>query len=370
MTLASPPHRIANVTPDLFVNGKFLSASPTGVHRVAAELLAAVDDLRLADEARGAWSLLAPRDARHLPDLQTIAQRRAGVTTWQPWEQLDLPVLTRNAPLLSLCNLAPLAHPASVVMMHDAQVFSSPSSYSAQFRLLYRNLQPRLGRRALRVLTVSAFSKAELARYGVAPEDKIHVVPNGCDHLLRIASDASVVNALALDGRPFVLALANTQTHKNIDVLLRAFDRRPLEELRLVLVGKADRAAFESKGLQVPDGVVFAGGVSDAGFRALYEAATCLAFPSTTEGFGLPPLEAMSLGCPVIAAPCGALPETCGDAALYAQPHDPEAWVRAILGLVNDPQLRSRLIAAGRVRAACYTWSASAGRLLKVLQGL
>lgn len=330
----------------------------------------ATDRLRLAAGSRESWSLLAPRDAQRTLPLQTISQRRAGLTTWQPWEQLDLPMLARGAPLLNLCNLGPIAHPASVVMMHDAQVFSSPESYSRKFQLLYRTLQPKIGRTALRILTVSHFSKDQLAHYGVASPEKIEVVPNGCDHLLTVTPDRAIARELVLDGRPFVVALANTQKHKNISVLLQAFSHPSLSDVRLVLVGKADKAAFEQAGCTVPDTVLFAGSVSDAGFRALYEGAVCLAFPSTTEGFGLPPLEAMSLGCPVIAAPCGALPEVCGTAALYAPPEDPSSWAASIITLLDDAQTRTRLSEAGRLQAAGYTWAGSARKLLDVIGDL
>jgi glycosyltransferase involved in cell wall biosynthesis len=116
--------------------------------------------------------------------------------------------------------------------------------------------------------------------------------------------------------------------------------------------------------------VLFAGRVSDGELRALYENAACLAFPSTTEGFGLPPLEAMGLGCPVVVAPCGALPEVCGDAALYAPPGAPAAWAQAIRRLDGDAGLRQRMMEAGLARAALYRWEDSARRLLEVIEGV
>ena len=108
------------------------------------------------------------------------------------------------------------------------------------------------------------------------------------------------------------------QAHKNVGLLLRAFADPALRDLRLVLFGGEGRGAFEARGSAVPDNVVFAGRVSDGELRALYAHALCVAFPSTTEGFGLPPLEAMLVGCPAVVAPCGALPEVCGSAAVQA----------------------------------------------------
>jgi len=94
----------------------------------------------------------------------------------------------------------------------------------------------------------------------------------------------------------------------------------------------------------------------------------CLAFPSTTEGFGLPPLEAMAVGCPAIVAPQGALPEVCGEAALYADADDADAWVEAIAALAENPGLRGRMRALGRVQAGRYRWAESARLLLDIIQ--
>ena len=176
-----------------------------------------------------------------------------------------------------------------------------------------------------------------------------------------------LIERLALSPKRYVVALANVQAHKNIALLLRAFTNGLLGDLSLVLVGKATRTDFEAAGLQAPANTLFAGSVSDAELRGLYEAALCLAFPSTTEGFGLPPLEAMLVGCPVVAAPCGALPEVCGEAALYAPPNDQQAWAEAIASLAADPDAHARRSAAGRLHAQAFTWERSARRLLEVV---
>jgi glycosyltransferase involved in cell wall biosynthesis len=98
------------------------------------------------------------------------------------------------------------------------------------------------------------------------------------------------------------------------------------------------------------------------------EDALCFAMPSLTEGFGLPPLEAMMLGCPALLAPCGALPEVCGDAALYANPHDPDAWKDAILRIRDEPGLRERLVEAGRIQSDQFTWDAAGRRIVETIK--
>jgi glycosyltransferase involved in cell wall biosynthesis len=359
----------------IIFNGKFLSARPTGVHRVAGELITHIDRL-LSDRVDGAaapdgrWSLVCPRDAHEPLSLAVIQRRQAGLLTWQPWEQLELPLIARDAVLVNLCNLAPLSHRRSVTLIHDAQVFLSPGSYSKAFLAWYRFALPRIGAGAARLVTVSDYSRDRLAESGVAPRAAISVVPNGVDHLTGVTAETAILRRLGLTRRGFVLGAANAQSHKNVALLFEAFAAPDLGGLTLVLAGSDGAETFAAAGARPPAHVVFAGRVSDGELRALYENAACLAFPSTTEGFGLPPLEAMRLGCPAVVAPCGALPEVCGEAALYA-PHDAAAaWAHAIRSLVDDSSLRQRMTEAGLRRAALYRWEDSARRLLEIIEAV
>jgi glycosyltransferase involved in cell wall biosynthesis len=351
-------------------NGKFLAAAPTGVHRVAHELIASLDELLatdggLANERR--WSLIKPRDANRPIPLEVIEPRTAGLLTWQPWEQGELPFLAGRSLLVSLCNLAPIFHPG-LAMVHDAQVFLSPESYSAAFGAWYRFALPMIGRSARLILTVSDYSRSKLVEFGVAPFEKIEVIHNGADHLTRVRAEPAVIARLGLVAGAYVVGLANVQKHKNIRILMEAFGRPGLRDARLVLVGGADATGFGRAGYPPPPNVTFAGGVSDGEMRALFEQAACLAFPSTTEGFGLPPLEAMSLGCPAVIAPRGALPEICGGAAVAAEPGDAGAWETAILAMLGSPGHRAHWSALGRIRAANFTWRKSAERLSNLIR--
>ena len=352
---------------DLYINGKFLSAPATGVHRVAEELIRALD-ARLAAEGpdRRRAVLLHPRNIlRDLP-LTAIPRWRVGARTGPLWEQTELPRAAAGGLLLNLCNLGPTRTRAAATLIHDAQVWDAPSSYSAPFRAWYRAVLPAIGRRHETILTVSRHSRAALARRGVAAEARIAVIPNGVDHVRRTPPDRDAARRYGLAPGRFVLALASAQPHKNIALLTRAFRDPRLAGLTLALVGDAPLGQIDrGAGLTV----VALGRVSDAALYGLMGEALVWAAPSRTEGFGLPPLEAMALGAPVIAAPCGAMPEVLGDVALYASPDRPDAWAGAIAGLATAPASRNARSAAGLLRAALFRWDDAVGGLLAAIDG-
>ncbi|CAN7604719.1 glycosyltransferase family 1 protein [Phenylobacterium sp. LjRoot219] len=348
------------------INGRFLGAPQTGVQRVASNLILGLD--RLLAEQRGAageWVLQAPRGTHRRLPLRAMRFQGDSLLKGQAWEQLELPLSADRAGLINLCNIGPLMAPSALTLIHDAQVYLSPQSYSPAFAHWYRLALPRLAASSRCVVTVSEFSKAMLARFGVAPLERIQVVPNGADHMLEVAAEPGALARLGLPpGAAYVFAFGSLQPHKNLGVLLRAFARPQLRGLRLVVSGGLDSAAVEQAFEIAPSrNVLFAGRLTDGEIRALLEAAVCLACPSTTEGFGLPPLEAMILGCPAVVAPAGAMPEVCGAAASYAPPDDAAAWAAAIGALAGDASGRAGRSRRVRAHAAQYSWRRSAERL-------
>ncbi|WP_413081158.1 glycosyltransferase family 4 protein [Tritonibacter multivorans] len=250
-----------------------------------------------------------------------------------------------------------------MVMIHDAQVFSQPDSYSARFRSWYKTAQPTLGRVAKRILTVSEHSRKELVRFRVAPADKIAVVPNGADHILRITPDQSILQRHKLVPDGFLLAIGSLAPHKNLPTIITAAQSLGDRSLPLVIAGGGDSTVFAKAGIQNSAGVKLLGRVSDAELRALYDSARGLLFPSLTEGFGLPPIEAMTCGCPVVASTGGAVPEVCSGAAYLLAPQDQAGWRGAMEELSANEAFAQRLRDAGRKRAADYTWAKAAQKL-------
>ncbi len=357
----------------IIINGKFLIAEATGVHRVASELITHAYQL-LAERndlaQRLALELWVPAGGAERARQLGVPFRVVAPLSGRAWEQITLPRKAGKRIILSLCNVGVVAAHRSVTMIHDAQVRSTPDSYSIPFRLWYRFQHAISGRRHERILTVSEFSRQQLAHYGIAPQHKVGVILNGIDHLGQMDADSRILDRLGLETGRFAVTLANTQAHKNIPMLLRALAAPELAGIKLVLFGSAKADDFRVLGHAIPDNAVFAGRVTDAELQALYEKALCIAFPSSTEGFGLPPLEAMRAGCPAIVARAGALPEVCGDAALYADHHDPQDWVRVLSELAIDSDLRADLAARGRAQAARFTWRDAATRLVEELLAL
>jgi glycosyltransferase involved in cell wall biosynthesis len=183
----------------------------------------------------------------------------------------------------------------------------------------------------------------------------------------RIEADASVLQKHGLIAGNYFLTIGSHDRHKNIRCVIEAAKQCPKGTPPLVLVGgNASTLKREFEPL-APGRLLFLGRVSDEELKALYANGLSFVFPSITEGFGLPPLEAMYCGCPVITSTGGAIPEICGDAAYYADPNDPQAWRDAMVSLATDRGLRAKLKLAGSAQAASYTWRKSAIELLQAI---
>jgi glycosyltransferase involved in cell wall biosynthesis len=351
------------------INGRFLTQPMTGVQRYARNVLDAMDTA--LSKSNVEVPIIAPLSAVD-PRMPAMPFVGAGPFTGHAWEQFVLP--TRwSGRLLNLCNTAPVVKENQVVCIHDANVFVAPQSYETAFRLLYKSLQPLLARRSLRIATVSKNAARQIAQHLPVRLSDIVVLPNGHEHVLAwdpalaqvapsILSDARV-----RPSRGFVLALGSRAKHKNLDLLLNAASGFAEIGLELVIVG-GGASIFAPETLQGAPNVHAIGSVTDHDLAFLMDRAVCLAFPSWTEGFGLPVLEAMARGCPVVSSDRASMPEVCGNAALMAAPDDPAAWVQHVHSLLQSSDLRQDLVERGRERARSYSWADTAAGYIDVMR--
>ncbi|RYC29464.1 glycosyltransferase [Lichenibacterium minor] len=341
--------------PAFAVNGRFLGQPVTGVQRYARGVVGALDASLARDGA--AVTLLTPLGTA-APALAAFDHRAVGPGSGHAWEQLVLP-LRCSGRLLNLCNTAPAARADQVVCIHDANVFRSPDSYGRAFRALYRSLLPVLAARSARIATVSHDAARQIAAHLPVAERDIAVLPNGHEHALSWdPSRAALPAGTGLD-RPFVLALGSRARHKNLGLLLGlapALDAMGLD----LLVAGGGGAIFADVAETLAPNVLRLGTVSDDDLALLMDRALCLAFPSTTEGFGLPIVEAMARGCPVVSSDRASMPEICGDAALMAAPDAPDAWLAHVAALLGSTPLRVDLAGRGRERVKLFSWAGTA----------
>jgi len=338
----------------LFINGRFATQSLSGVQRFAIETTRALQ----ARDPR--YVLLTPPGG----GTSWPGAREVGARQGQGWEQLDLPLSAAGGLLVNLGNTGPLLAWRQVVVIHDAGVFSTPEAYAPKFRLWYKLLQGALIRRGVIIITVSEFSRQEILRHLPARAAQVRLMPEGADHMHRIGAEPGILAQHGLEAGRFVLAVGTQAMHKNVAAL--GLLARQLEErgVPLVMVGGVGGAAFQAVGVAwLPQPARYIGRVSDTQLKALYQGASCFIFPSRYEGFGLPPLEAMACGCPVIAANIPALREGCGGAAQFCDPGSPEDIAAQVLGVLDSSALRQELREAGKARAAAQTWARAAAVL-------
>lgn len=350
----------------IYVNGKFFCQRTTGTQRYARELLKHIDGL-LGAEAHGQWDfeILVPPDAAEIPRYTNVKVRTVGKATGTIWEQLELPRFCEKQILFTPSGGAPVLYSRNVVTIHDAAVAAAPAGYSLFYRLWYTNVCRRMARTALRIFTVSQFSKSEIVKcYGAAPE-KVLVVYLGSDHFADVVSDTSTRARLGISGK-YVLAVSSHNPNKNFHRVVQAIPALNAAGLQLVIAGGDDSKIYRDI-LEMPDTVRALGYVNDRELKELYQGSSCFVFASLYEGFGLPPLEAMANGCPVVVSRVASLPEIFKDAAQYCDPYDTDDIAAAILRIVESP---AQTVEERKNFARGYSWEKCARETLRLLHQL
>ena len=251
-----------------------------------------------------------------------------------------------------------------VFTIHDLIHLRFPDETNTRKSAYYRFVVRPATVRAYRVLTVSEFSKRVILEWANLPEEKVVVVGNG------VGAEFSPHGKRHEPGYPYIFYVGNKKPHKNFNRLLEAFARSGLQrEVRLVCTGTPTAQMLGLiQELSLERRVVFAGTIPDELLPAYYRGALALIFPSLYEGFGLPALEAMASGTPVVTSGVTSLPEVVGDAAVLIDPYDVESIAWGIRRVIEDSFLRKELRRKGLERAKRFSWDRTAGLTWKVLQ--
>lgn len=335
------------------------------MQRVAREILKELDkNLIETDEE---FIILVPKGTKVDLLFSNIKIREIGLFRGHFWEQISLPFVTYRNKLINFCNTAPILKRKQVAYIHDAAVFSKPDGYSKLFVIWYKILFKLIIRYSKAIVTVSEFSKEEIIKYFQIPGHKINVTHIAANNFQEINADTNVLNKFGLMNTDYVLAVSSLHPNKNFNLIIEAIKDMDIP-IDIVIAGGANNKIFSGHEIEALSHVKSVGYVSDEELKALYENAEAFVFPSLYEGFGLPPLEAMTVGCPVLASKAASIPEICGEAALYFDPHSKEELLKLISMVYRNKDLVLELKQKGIKQSKRYHWTFTAKQVLEIIK--
>ncbi|NDW09231.1 glycosyltransferase family 1 protein [Dysgonomonas sp. 520] len=347
------------------VNGRFLTQKITGIQRYAFEICNKLHEMGVD------FFVARPKEIN--PDYKfSFRTVECGSLDTHLWEQISLPRYLKkigNPLLISFSGCGPLNYDNQIITIHDVSHERFPQWFSKNYNRYYHFMIPRIGKKAHAVLTVSEFSKEEIVDSLKIDAEKIHVVHSNVPfHDVPSAEDIMKYK------RPeniekYILTVSSMDPRKNFIRLVEAFNRIEDKSIKLYIIGMQFKA-FNTPDLQklISENVVLPGYISDEELVKMYQNALFSIYPSLYEGFGLPPLESMTFGCPVIASDIPALREISGDAVLYANPLDIDDMTAKMNQMANDENLRETLKIKGLEQIKNYSWEKSAKQVLEIVK--
>jgi glycosyltransferase involved in cell wall biosynthesis len=346
------------------IDGRAFTSPAAGVRRYVSELVAALRAIGAPLDliALGGRPESVPAGVQQVPE------------SWHPptnlgWAAVGLPRAARRAAVDLIhapAYTAPLSAPVPIVVtIHDVSYERHPEWYPYRRDWLRRAFYRRSARAAAHVVTDSEFSRGEIAAAYDVPLDRITVAPLGASTGFGEAAQTTLPEGTVV---PYLLHVGDLHERRNLMVVAQALidARRRLDmpSLSLVLAGIdrgiGDRLISFATDRGAPDAVVRLGTVSEPVLRALYHHAAALVYPSRYEGFGLPLVEAMASGTPVLASRAASIPEVVGESGVLLDPDNSGRWADAIVDVMSDAKLRARLRSDGLARAAMFTWERTA----------
>lgn len=349
----------------IFVNSRFLTQKITGSQRFAIEISKQIKKL-----SPDRFVFIAPRNVIHKELAKELDVKIAGINTGHIWEQIDLPLYLKNQGyplLLNLVNTAPIYYENKIITIMDVSWKHFPNTFSKNFYIWYKFLIPKILKSSKFIFTLSEFSKNDLKTQFNIEGSKIEII--SC----AVSDNFKYLN---LQREKVILSVASLQPYKNIEGLVKSFillkSNGKFSDFKLVLIGGYNKKVFADTNIfelsKNRDDIIFTGYLSDEKLVEYYNKAFLFAFPSFFEGFGIPPLEAMSCGCPCVVSNVASLPEVCGDAAYYVNPYSIEDIAGGIEKVLSDENLREDLIKKGFENVKRFSWEESAKKFLGVIK--
>lgn len=346
------------------VNGRYLTQKATGVHRYAFEICNKLQEWGVD------FYVAVPKEIN--PDYKfSFKTVECGSLKTHLWEQISLPhYLKKNgSPLLiSFTGCGPLNYSNQIITIHDVSYERHPEWFSKMFCRYYGFMFPPIIKKSHGVLTVSEFSKKEIMDVYNVPANKIHVVHSNVPF-----HDVPPVEEIRnyqppTDIEKYIITVSSMDPRKNFVRLVEAFNNLEDKSIKLYIIGMQFKA-FNTPDLQklISENVVLPGYITDEELQKMYQNALFSIYPSLYEGFGLPPLESMTFGCPAIVSDIPALREISQDAALYTNPFDIEDMTMKMNQLSHDALLRSELRTKGFEQIKKYSWDKSAKQVLDIV---
>lgn len=351
----------------VYINGRFLCHKMDGISRFSLEIC---KQLRKTDLD---FRIIIPSwlDYENTENFKII---KYGNFKSHFWEQIDLLLFLKingNPLLLNLSGLGALFYKNQIITIHDLSFFENKNWFSKTYTFFYRNATPVLAKKALKILTVSNFSKNEIIKHLKVDDKKVIVIYNAvANHFdKKEATKTSSPVIVNIIENKYILAVSSIDPRKNLERLIDSFLELNLADYKLVLVGKTS-SHFNIKLNSVSKNIIFTGFVNDSDLSLLYKKCQFFIYPSLYEGFGIPPLEAMKSDCAVIVSDIPSLKEVCSSAAVYVNPLDNESIKSGILTLINDSSLKSDLKLKAKLRSDFFQWEISAQKVYSIIKNI
>jgi glycosyltransferase involved in cell wall biosynthesis len=345
------------------INARFLTKRLTGLERYALEMSHALEKIDVSIK------FLSPlmKYYQIKNELNTLIQ--IGRFNNYFWEQVELPLYLKkngNPFLINLINTAPIIYKNQLTVIHDLAFIYNPKWYTKEAALFFKFIVERSARASKKIITVSNFSKSEIINYLNIPSDKVEVIHSGIPKfILKYAG-----NEYKNDYGDYILTVSSIEPRKNLNNLVEAFRKLNRSDLKLIIVGITNPTVFSKVDLGSSEykNVLTIGYVSDEMLVNLYKNAKLFIYISLYEGFGFPPVEAISCGCPTIVSNVSSLPEVCGNIADYCDPTDIVNIKESMeFALSKKTRLSNEQVEEFRNK---YDWDNSAHHLLNLINGI